>query len=118
MPKLGVMLVGWGGNNGSTVTAACIANRLGLRWRTKEGERKADYLGSITQASTMLLGTGPKGEIHVPFSSILPMVHPNDIVFDGKWPPFCCLEEERGGKQNTTREQVVQKWLNLQVLLL
>ncbi|XP_056846195.1 probable inositol 3-phosphate synthase isozyme 3 isoform X2 [Raphanus sativus] len=27
VPKLGVMLVGWGGNNGSTLTAGVIANR-------------------------------------------------------------------------------------------
>ena len=37
VPKLGVMLVGWGGNNGSTVTAAQIANKLNLSWNTKEG---------------------------------------------------------------------------------
>lgn len=28
VPRLGVMLVGWGGNNGSTVTAGVLANRL------------------------------------------------------------------------------------------
>ncbi|KAG9151759.1 hypothetical protein Leryth_002047 [Lithospermum erythrorhizon] len=27
VPKLGVMLVGWGGNNGSTLTGGVIANR-------------------------------------------------------------------------------------------
>ncbi len=37
VPKLGVMLVGWGGNNGSTVTACILANKLGVTWRTKEG---------------------------------------------------------------------------------
>ena len=37
VPKLGVMLVGWGGNNGSTVTAAQIANKLNMSWHTKEG---------------------------------------------------------------------------------
>lgn len=37
VPRLGVMLVGWGGNNGTTVTAAVLANRLGLTWRTKTG---------------------------------------------------------------------------------
>ena len=39
VPRLGVMLVGWGGNNGTTVTAAVLANRLGLTWRTKTGEQ-------------------------------------------------------------------------------
>ena len=37
VPKLGVMLVGWGGNNGSTVTASILANKLGISWRTKDG---------------------------------------------------------------------------------
>ena len=31
------MLVGWGGNNGSTVTAAVIANQKKMNWHTKEG---------------------------------------------------------------------------------
>lgn len=39
VPRLGVMLVGWGGNNGTTVTAAVLANKLGLTWRTKNGEK-------------------------------------------------------------------------------
>lgn len=36
VPKTGVMLVGWGGNNGSTVTAGILANRQGLTWDTRE----------------------------------------------------------------------------------
>ena len=38
VPRLGLMLVGWGGNNGSTLTGSLIANRFGMRWRTKDGE--------------------------------------------------------------------------------
>ena len=37
VPKIGCMLVGWGGNNGSTITAAVLANKLGLSWDTKLG---------------------------------------------------------------------------------
>ncbi|XP_038129668.1 inositol-3-phosphate synthase 1-A-like [Cyprinodon tularosa] len=83
VPRLGVMLVGWGGNNGTTVTAAVLANKLGLTWRTKNGEKKANYFGSLLQASTVCLGSGLEGEVNVPFRDLLPMVHPNDIVFDG-----------------------------------
>ncbi|MBN3303229.1 INO1A synthase, partial [Amia calva] len=83
VPKLGVMLVGWGGNNGTTVTAAVLANKLGLNWQTKTGLKKANYYGSLLQASTVSLGTGPGGEVFVPFRNLLPMVHPNDIIFDG-----------------------------------
>lgn len=83
VPKLGVMLVGWGGNNGSTVTAAVLANTLGLTWQTKNGVKSANYYGSLLEASTVSLGSGPQGEVFVPFRDLLPMVHPNDIVFDG-----------------------------------
>lgn len=37
VPRVGVMLVGWGGNNGSTITASVLANKLGITWRTKDG---------------------------------------------------------------------------------
>ncbi|XP_037602706.1 inositol-3-phosphate synthase 1-A-like [Sebastes umbrosus] len=83
VPRVGVMVVGWGGNNGSTVTGAVLANRLGLTWRTKTGEKKSNYYGSLLQASTVCLGSGPEGEVNVPLRDLLPMVHPNDIVFDG-----------------------------------
>eukprot|EP00058_Branchiostoma_floridae_P023143 XP_002608633.1 hypothetical protein BRAFLDRAFT_231183 [Branchiostoma floridae] len=83
VPRLGCMLVGWGGNNGSTVTAAILANRLGLTWNTKEGLQKSNYFGSITQASTVLLGSGPEGDVYIPLKDLLPMVDPNDIVLDG-----------------------------------
>ena len=83
--KVGMMLVGWGGNNGSTVTAGIIANRRGLVWATREGERAANYYGSVVMASTMKLGneatTGK--EINIPFHKVLPMVHPNDLVVGG-----------------------------------
>lgn len=84
IPRLGLMLVGWGGNNGSTLTAALLANKLKLSWRTKTGTQGANWYGSITQSSTVRLGTGPEGEdVHVPISLLLPMVHPDDIVVDG-----------------------------------
>lgn len=37
VPRVGCMLVGWGGNNGCTVTAAVLANKLNLEWRTRDG---------------------------------------------------------------------------------
>lgn len=83
--KVGMMLVGWGGNNGTTVTAGIIANRRGLVWETREGPRAANYYGSVVMASTMKLGTEAKTgkEINVPFHNVLPMVHPNDLVIGG-----------------------------------
>ncbi|XP_067208160.1 uncharacterized protein Inos isoform X2 [Linepithema humile] len=84
VPKLGLMLVGWGGNNGSTMTAALLANKLKLLWETKEGLKTANWYGSLTQASTVKLGRKSEGEdVYVPISSMLPMVNPNDIEIDG-----------------------------------
>jgi myo-inositol-1-phosphate synthase len=84
IPKLGVMIVGWGGNNGTTVTNGILANRLSLKWETKRGEIKANYNGSLTQCSTTYLGQDDKGTTYVaPFKSLVPMVEPNDIVIGG-----------------------------------
>lgn len=80
VPKLGLMLVGWGGNNGSTITAALEANRNKLEWRTKNGMQKANWFGSITQASTVLLGSDSDGkDVYVPMNRLVPMVDPDDI---------------------------------------
>ena len=83
--KVGMMLVGWGGNNGTTVTAGIIANRRKLVWDTREGARAANYYGSVVMGSTMKLGTEAKTgkEINIPFHNVLPMVHPNDLVIGG-----------------------------------
>lgn len=83
--KVGMMLVGWGGNNGTTVTAGIIANRRGLVWDTREGPRAANYYGSVVMGSTMKLGTEAKTgkEINIPFNNVLPMLHPNDLVIGG-----------------------------------
>jgi myo-inositol-1-phosphate synthase len=85
VPKTGVMLVGWGGNNGTTVTAGIIANRRGLVWQTRNGEQKANYYGSVLMGSTMKLGTDANTlrDVNIPFHNVLPMVHPNDLVIGG-----------------------------------
>jgi len=85
VPKLGVMIVGLGGNNGSTLVGSVIANREGITWRTKSGVQQPNYFGSITQASTVPLGNNPmtKEPVYVTLKNLLPMVEPNDIVFGG-----------------------------------
>merc|ERR1712000_247727 len=81
----GMMLVGWGGNNGTTVTAGIIANKRGLFWDTKEGRQEANYYGSVVMGSTVKLGTDANThkDVNIPFSQVLPMVHPNDLVIGG-----------------------------------
>jgi myo-inositol-1-phosphate synthase len=85
VPKTGVLLVGWGGNNGTTVTAGIIANKRNLVWETKQGQRGANYYGSVIMSSTTKLGVDSKTgkEIYIPFHDLLPMVHPNDLVVGG-----------------------------------
>jgi len=86
VPRAGLMMIGWGGNNGSTLTASIIANRLGLSWETREGTQKANYFGSLVMASTVKLGydaANPSEEVYIPLREMLPMVHPNDLVIGG-----------------------------------
>lgn len=84
IPKVGVMLVGWGGNNGSTFTAGILANKLNLSWNTKDGMKKSNYYGSLTQSSTVRLGEDEYGRtVYIPFKNMLPMIDPNDIEISG-----------------------------------
>eukprot|EP00106_Octopus_bimaculoides_P008131 XP_014775573.1 PREDICTED: inositol-3-phosphate synthase 1-B-like [Octopus bimaculoides] len=84
VPRLGVMLVGIGGNNGSTLAATLIANKCGMKWPTKKGIQEANFYGSITQSSTVCLGNSPRGEeVFVPLNYLLPMVKPENIILDG-----------------------------------
>ena len=83
--RVGVMMVGWGGNNGTTLTAGILANRQKLVWETREGKRSANYYGSLVMGSTIKLGIDSKtgNEINIPFHDILPMVHPDDLIIGG-----------------------------------
>ncbi|WPG98949.1 inositol-3-phosphate synthase [Acrodontium crateriforme] len=83
--KVGLMLVGLGGNNGTTVTAGILANKRNLTWDTREGPRAANYYGSVAMSSTVKLGTDSKTgkDVNIPLQSLLPMVHPNDLVIGG-----------------------------------
>eukprot|EP00529_Nitzschia_sp_RCC80_P041305 CAMPEP_0113504022 /NCGR_PEP_ID=MMETSP0014_2-20120614/34491_1 /TAXON_ID=2857 /ORGANISM="Nitzschia sp." /LENGTH=439 /DNA_ID=CAMNT_0000399099 /DNA_START=282 /DNA_END=1597 /DNA_ORIENTATION=+ /assembly_acc=CAM_ASM_000159 len=84
VPKLGVMLVGLGGNNGCTCIAGAIANQLGLTWNTKEGPKKANYWGSLMMSSTVKLGNDLKGDpVYTPMNNMLPMADPSQIVWGG-----------------------------------
>ncbi|KPV73488.1 uncharacterized protein RHOBADRAFT_38054 [Rhodotorula graminis WP1] len=84
VPKTGLMLVGLGGNNGTTLTATILANRHNISWGTRDGIQTPNYLGSLVRASTMRLGVDAQGEdVFVPISDVLPMVHPNDLTVGG-----------------------------------
>lgn len=78
------MLVGLGGNNGSTVAASILANRNKMSWLTREGTQKANYMGSLLMSATLKLGIDEQNkDVYIPFHDMLPMVHPNDLVIGG-----------------------------------
>ncbi|KAG6877662.1 hypothetical protein C0993_005287 [Termitomyces sp. T159_Od127] len=83
--KTGLMMIGVGGNNGSTLCATILANRHNIIWHTKSGIQQPNYIGSLLRASTVRIGTDPSTghDVHVPVSDVLPMVHPNDLVLGG-----------------------------------
>ena len=80
-----LLLVGLGGNNGTTVMATHLANKHNISWHTKNGIQQPNYIGSLVRASTIRLGTDPETgkDVFVPVSDMLPMVHPNDFVIGG-----------------------------------
>lgn len=84
VPRTGFMIVGLGGNNGTTLTAGLIANRRGLRWETQVGEHRANWLGSVAMMGTVKLGqTKDFEDVYVPVRSLLPMLHPDDLAIGG-----------------------------------
>jgi len=84
VPKTGLLMIGLGGNNGTTVTGGILANKHNLTWQSRRGEMKPNYFGSITQASTTYIGCNEKNEqVYVSLSSLLPMLNPHDLVIGG-----------------------------------
>lgn len=81
--KTGVLMVGWGGNNGTTFTAGLLANRHNLSWETAKGTQTPDFKGSLFMSGTTRLGTLQDDEIFVPLRSLLPMVNPEDLCVWG-----------------------------------
>lgn len=111
VPKVGLLLVGIGGNNGTTLLGATLANKHNISFENKEGVVKPNYYGSVTQASTVKIGVDKEtGEdVYVPFNSIVPMVNPNDLVVDG-W-DISGLPLEQAMKRAKVLDVTLQKQL-------
>lgn len=83
-PKTGLMLVGLGGNNGTTLVSLILANKHNISFETKEGTIKPNFYGSVTQSSTIKIGVDATGnDVYAPFNSIVPLVNPTDLVVGG-----------------------------------
>jgi hypothetical protein len=62
--SLGILIVGVGGANGTTLLAGALANRHDMEWRGPKGEpRSANYYGCITQLNQKGGGVGYKDKI-------------------------------------------------------
>ncbi|KAG7663792.1 INO1 [[Candida] subhashii] len=85
VPKVGLLLVGIGGNNGTTLCGSILANKHNISFENKEGVVKPNYYGSVTQSSTIKLGIDKEtgNDVYAPFNSIVPFVNPNDLIVDG-----------------------------------
>ncbi|KAK6455376.1 inositol-3-phosphate synthase [Scheffersomyces xylosifermentans] len=85
VPKVGLLLVGLGGNNGTTLVSSILANKHNISFENKEGVVKPNYYGSVTQSSTIKLGIDKEtgNDVYAPFNSIVPFVNPNDLVVSG-----------------------------------
>lgn len=68
VPRLGVMLVGWGGNNGSTLTAAvCWPTDQRLSWPTRTGRKVGGVgwgsVGERASLESLRRGRGSNGGV-------------------------------------------------------
>ena len=83
------MIVGLGGNNGSTMVAGIIANKKKLEWETRQGRVSANFYGSLTQSGTVHVGyefderTKVLHDKFIPVKDLLPMVNPCDFEISG-----------------------------------
>ena len=82
--KLGVMLVGLGGNNGSTFTAGLLAHSKNITWEKKDGVHAVEFVGSISQVGSVHIGYDKHGKPHSKlFKEMTQMYNPDDIIVGG-----------------------------------
>ena len=89
VPKLGLMMVGLGGNNGTTLTAGILANKKKLSWINRQGKQTANFYGSLTQSSVTKVGikfnpvTNHTQDVFKVVKDLVPLVNPTDILISG-----------------------------------
>lgn len=76
--RLGVMLVGWGGNNGSTFTAGVLARQKKLKWQNKHGTHDVDFVGSLFEYGSLNIE-----EKNVLYQDAVDMYSIDDLVISG-----------------------------------
>jgi myo-inositol-1-phosphate synthase len=82
--KLGIMIIGLAGNNGSTLTAGVLGYQKNLNWEDKNGLHEIDFLGSIYQYGSTNIGFYKDGK---PYSkllrNIIKMKKIDDLIISG-----------------------------------
>ncbi|CRH00550.1 inositol-3-phosphate synthase, putative [Plasmodium relictum] len=83
--KLGVLIVGIGGNNSTTLLGGICANSKNLTYINKCDLKKANYLGSVFLSSNIRLGYDKKEREHVycPIRKLIELYDPKNIVYGG-----------------------------------
>ena len=81
--KLGVMLVGMGGNNGSTFVASLLAYKLKVKWENKNGLNSVDFLGSLYQYGNINIGYKNSKPYTKLMRELVTLYNPEDIVISG-----------------------------------
>lgn len=82
--KIGVMIVGLAGNNGSTFTAGLLGYQKNVNFENKNGIHKIKFYGSISQYGSINLGYNKNGEIVSNLiKNMVNIRDPNDIIISG-----------------------------------
>ena len=82
--KLGVMLVGLGGNNGSTFLSGIIGYKNKLEWENKNGKHSVDFYGSLYGYGHVHIGYDKNNKPHSKLiKDLVDMKDPKDIVIGG-----------------------------------
>jgi len=81
--KIGVMIIGIGGNNGSTFTAGLLAYKKKLQWENKDGIHGVEFLGSLAEFGSVNIGYKKNKPYTKLIKDMVPIIKPEDIVIGG-----------------------------------
>ena len=81
--KLGVMIIGLGGNNGSTFTAGLLAHKKKLQWENKDGIHNIEFLGSLVEFGSINIGYKKNKPCTKLIKDMVSLVSLDDIVISG-----------------------------------
>ena len=81
--RIGVLLVGIGGNNGSTFTASILARQKDVEWENKNGKHKVKFLGSIYEYGSINIGYKNNKPYTKLIKDLININSPEEIVVSG-----------------------------------